>query len=317
MRGSVMKCEVCLEQLEEYFDGELAEVEASQVGEHLITCSACAGEFATLTAEQELFTRYDREIEVSPGLWNSIAERSVPAAVSSGNGFLTWFAGLFAVRSLSFAGAVAVVLLAILIGVAYVVTRRPSTETVMTSATTIKQEQSLKPQQKAPVGPVQEKQRDIDIYRELHAKNLRRAVKAGQSDVIQDERGVELDVISTDLGRDQEDEDTARHLEQTQNLLRSIRNVRLSDSDDEVDVSYDKALSRRLLSENIVLRRDAEMKAKYPTKSLLTDVEPLLIDIANLPDLAKPEDVRTIQERVQKTEIVAALSEYQGRGTDR
>jgi hypothetical protein len=64
------------------------------------------------------------------------------------------------------------------------------------------------------------------------------------------------------------------------------------------------------LNENIVLRRDAEMKAKYPTKMLLSDLEPLLIDIANLPDQAKPEEVRVIKDRVQKTEIVAALIGY-------
>jgi hypothetical protein len=64
----------------------------------------------------------------------------------------------------------------------------------------------------------------------------------------------------------------------------------------------------------VVLRREAEMKAKFPTKTLLADLEPLLIDIANLPDQAKPEDVRAIKERVQKTEIVAALVDYQDKG---
>jgi hypothetical protein len=122
-------------------------------------------------------------------------------------------------------------------------------------------------------------------------------------------------VLSADLGLDLDDQETAKHIEQTENLLRSIRNVALSDTDDEVDVSYDKALSRRLLIENVVLRRDAEMKAKFPTKTLLADLEPLLIDIANLPDRAKPDDVRAIKERVQKTEIVAALVDYQERGT--
>jgi len=81
-------------------------------------------------------------------------------------------------------------------------------------------------------------------------------------------------------------------------------------------VTYDKALSRRLLNENVVLRRDAEMKAKFPTKTLLTDLEPFLIDIANLPDHARPEDVRAIKERVKKTEIVAALIDYQDRGAN-
>ena len=120
-------------------------------------------------------------------------------------------------------------------------------------------------------------------------------------------------MLSTDFGyQDIDDRDTAKHLEQTQNLLRSIRNVSLGDNNDqEIDVTYDKALSRRLLNENIVLRRDAEMKAKFPAKSLLSDLEPFLIDIANLPDHAKPNEVRIIKERVQRTEIVAALIGYE------
>ena len=123
------------------------------------------------------------------------------------------------------------------------------------------------------------------------------------------------DVLSSDLGDlDIDEQDTAKHIEQTQNLLRSIKNLPVSDSDDEIDVSYDKALSRRLLNENVVLRREAEMKAKFPTKTLLADLEPFLIDIANLPDHARPEDVRVIKERVRKTEIVAALLDYQDRG---
>ena len=124
-------------------------------------------------------------------------------------------------------------------------------------------------------------------------------------------------MFATDLGFDIEEKETAKHIEQTENLLRSIRNYIVADGEEEIDVSYDKALSRRLLIENVVLRRDAEMKAKFPTKTLLADLEPLLIDIANLPDHAKPEEVRAIKERVQKTEIVAALIEFQDGRQDR
>ena len=150
------------------------------------------------------------------------------------------------------------------------------------------------------------KQTPVVIQRQPRTGIKRHRVKP----IIKDNPGV----ISTDLGYlDIDERDTAKHIEQTENLLRSIRNFNISDTDDEIDVSYDKALSRRLLIENVVLRREAEMKAKFPTKTLLADLEPFLIDIANLPDQAKPEEVRAIKERVQKTEIVAALLDYQDR----
>ena len=49
------------------------------------------------------------------------------------------------------------------------------------------------------------------------------------------------------------------------------------------------------------------MQAEFPTPTLWSELDPLLIGLANLPDQAKPEDVRLIKERVQKTEIVAEL----------
>jgi len=117
-------------------------------------------------------------------------------------------------------------------------------------------------------------------------------------------------VLFTDAAYpDIEDRDTASHLEQAQNLLLSIRNIK-SDDDEEIDVTYEKSESRRLLNENIVLRRDAEMAGKFPAKSVLGSLEPFLIDIANLPDKAPAPDVRQIKERVQKTEIVAELRGY-------
>jgi len=119
------------------------------------------------------------------------------------------------------------------------------------------------------------------------------------------------DVLFTDVAYSAaEEEETQKHIEQAQNLLRSVRNIEFSEDDTEVDVSYEKALSRQLLNENVVLRRDAEMSGKFPVKTLLSSLEPFLLDIANLPDKTSPDDLRVIKDRVEKTEIVAALHSY-------
>lgn len=225
-------------------------------------------------AEYELYARYDRDLQVPAELWARI-EREIVTVERSNFG---WWMGIAAVLVLS-------------IGLGSVFLLSQKNETIA----------SLKlPEEATPI--IQERPVENKT-----GKVIRRIKKPVHTD--------NPGVLSADLGAfDPDDQDTAKHIEQTENLLRSIRNVSVSDSDDEVDVSYDKALSRRLLIENVVLRRDAEMKAKFPTKTLLADLEPLLIDIANLPDRAKPEDVRAIKERVQKTEIVAALVDYQERG---
>ena len=288
-----MKCEVCLELLEEYLDGELEDRE--QVAAHLITCAGCSATFATLTAEQELFAQYDREIEVPPFLWTRVAAHTVSENKPKRN----WFVSLFATP----ATAIAILLIAIAFGVLYL--RSSHKAPAPQLATSPSQAPNPVPQSVQSAAP----KREVIASRKKPGLRVKPSIVHAAVD--------QSDVLSSDLAYlDMDEQDTARHIEQTQNLLRSIRNLPVSDGEEEVDVTYDKALSRRLLNENVVLRRDAEMKAKFPTKTLLADLEPFLIDIANLPDRARPEDVRVIKERVQKTEIVAALLDYQDRGTN-
>lgn len=292
-----MKCEVCLELLEEYLDGELPPQDQAQVGEHLIACTGCSASFAALTAEQELFARYDHEVEVPPFLWTRIAAHTV---AESNGARSSWYKRVMAIFASPVASAIVVLLLAIAVGLVYVMSRQPASKPTVAA--------------KDPTPPLKQ----VDDPKSSTPKNDPNIVashskpKPRHKSAINRTATDQSDVLSSNLGYlDIDDLDTARHIEQSQNLLRSIRNVPVSDSDEEIDVTYDKALSRRLLNENVVLRRDAEMKAKFPTKTLLTDLEPFLIDIANLPDHARPEDVRAIKERVKKTEIVAALIDYQ------
>jgi hypothetical protein len=280
-----MKCEVCLPLLEEYLDGELAAEDREQIAAHLITCSECSESFAALTAEQELFARYDRELEVPPFMWTRVAAHTVAERNVAKRGWL------------SLAGAIAVTLIVIATGVVYLSSNKtPDTKIAKSPSQPPKPNPVPKSVQSA--APKREKKQGSRVRTRIVR------IPTDQSDV-----------LSSDVGYlDMDDQDTATHIEQSKLLLRSIKNVAIADNDDEIDVTYDKALSRRLLNENVVLRRDAEMKAKFPTKTLLADLEPFLIDIANLPDRARAEDVRVIKERVQKTEIVAALVDYQDRG---
>jgi len=228
-------------------------------------------------AEEELFARYDRELEVPPQLWTAIETQIAPVEKSS----FAWWARI----------AAGIVLT---IGFSSLLLRSHNSETIA----------ALQLPEPPPV----------IVERPTSTNQVKRSRQITKPIRLNNTRPDNPGVLSTDVGFDLDEEETAKHIEQTENLLRSIRNVPLSDTDDEIDISYDKALSRRLLNENVVLRRDAEMKAKFPTKTLLADLEPLLIDIANLPDRAKAEDLRAIKERVQKTEIVAALVDYQDRG---
>ena len=306
-----MKCDDCFNLLEEYIDGEAAARDTEQVSAHLITCAACAHELEVLTAEREIYARYDRELAISPAMWSAIAARTAESRpIDSGERFSLagWLAGLFATPRYAFAGAAAVAIFAVLIGVVFLRTRtrerQPERETAV----------------KVDNAPRQSPTPDVVVIK--HPPQMDESVLSGPdkhpagelSRVIPSRptrRSEQPDVLFADAAyTDIEDKDTADHVAQAENLLRSVRSLQVSDDDEEVDVSYEKATSRRLLNENVVLRRDAEMAGKFPAKKLLGELEPFLIDIANLPDKTTPTDLRAINDRMQKTEIVAALRSY-------
>jgi hypothetical protein len=58
------------------------------------------------------------------------------------------------------------------------------------------------------------------------------------------------------------------------------------------------------------LRREAEGAENAPAKSLLSSLEPLLIDIANLPARPVSGDLASVRRRIRKSEIVVALQVY-------
>lgn len=103
---------------------------------------------------------------------------------------------------------------------------------------------------------------------------------------------------------------TADHIEQAELLLRSFRNASAGDKDALVEVAFDSRQSRDLLDRNILLRRSAETKKNLPVGQLLGDLEPFLIDIANLGSEPSRDDVQAIQQRMERREIVSDLELY-------
>ena len=305
-----MKCDDCLNLLEAYVDGEAGEHESERVRTHLMTCSACENEFAALTAESELYARYDRELRISPATWNGISARIATenSAVESGErrDVRGWFAGLFAWPrlGLAFSGAMAVVLSMFAVGYLYFRTQ-PDRPLHTAGINNVRAGSALI-----------ENQADAPVETGSEPNNFDNPTRAEQSaDKTKEPRRPQRlvddpGVLFTDAAYTaMEDRDTASHLDQAQKLLVSFRSLP-ADDDQDVDVSYEKSESRRLLSENVVLRRDAEASGKFPTKSVLGSLEPFLIDIANLPDKAPASEVRQIKDRVQRTEIVAELRSY-------
>lgn len=70
-----MKCEDCLDVIEEYFDKELGALSSIDVAAHLVACTTCAQAYEALKQEQMVYASYKREVEVTPALWQGIQAR--------------------------------------------------------------------------------------------------------------------------------------------------------------------------------------------------------------------------------------------------
>ena len=99
----------------------------------------------------------------------------------------------------------------------------------------------------------------------------------------------------------------ARHLEQSELLLRSFRNIRATDGGSAPGIGYERRRARQLLYQNIRLRREADDAGDVEVGSLLGALEPILLDIANLRDKPHKEEMQAIRERVERKNLVPLL----------
>jgi hypothetical protein len=83
--------------------------------------------------------------------------------------------------------------------------------------------------------------------------------------------------------------------------------VRLNEPGEKAEVGYEKKKAQQLVYQNMMLRREADAAGDVQTATLLEDLEPILIDIANLPKEPADDDIRVIKERVERKNIVALL----------
>jgi hypothetical protein len=333
-----MRCEECLHLVEEYVDGEIGVREAEQLTAHLSLCATCAEAADALAREQEVYTRYRREVEVTPEMWHVVSARiEAEKALRPSNTeprWRTWLAETFGTNSrLRPAFGVALVLVALCITtialVKYLNSRR-SRETMALrfeptrvmpyelkankdSAPVERVERTatvISPERKATVAANVNDKRKAFVQPPAPRDESSRPPALTLDEVEQTAASVaERDESAANASQPSGDPETeiARHVEKAQMLLRSFKNVQLAESSHAPDISYEKEQARKLLYRNIILRREAATQRNSPAEKLLSALEPILLDIANLPDHPAAADVRSIAQRMRKKEIMTAL----------
>lgn len=100
---------------------------------------------------------------------------------------------------------------------------------------------------------------------------------------------------------------TALHFEKSETLLVAFRNVRLNEPGAAAEVAYERKRAQQLVLQNMMLRRQADAAGDVQISSLLENLEPILIDISNLPDKPDNDAVHVIRQRVERKNIVPLL----------
>lgn len=328
-----MNCKECISLLEDYLYRQLN----ATVGEHLVThlaaCDVCAGEYALLRREQEIYAGC--ELQVAPEFWNAVRTRITQEEQSRSRKFevLAGWRGLRFNPILTV--ATCCLMLVGLAGLLRYVETRSAGQRATTAKTQVGQPPDMTPiRQNSNTGQVVDARPKPEALLDQSQKNVRsrgglalRRVNPGRAGVSRVARNygtkeeqpapgasvlVEQrptlsaqNTIASDL-----DADSVRHIERAEMLLRSFKNSRLLRTANTLDLNYERRLSKDLVGRNILLRRDAELAGDVALARLLDRLEPFLREIANLQDHSGRREIGLVREGLMREQIIAALQTF-------
>jgi hypothetical protein len=292
------------ETLQAYLDGELTEGAARRAMAHLAECAGCARRIAEARqALSAISSKLDDHLLVNIPVerlrarFEDIVAEAVAEPVTRPSPISFSWRAAPAVASLLITVTMAVVVWLVLIA--------PKPEQVAIAPPQEKTTSANQPASREPETgqqPVNAPGRK-DIGARRKSKSARLASSPRFAPIPEPPapaRGLREGAYFFDL-------ETTMHMEKAQVLLRSFENA--SDPDAK-ELAYDKRVSRELLLRNILLRREAEASENAPAKSLLGLLEPLLLDIANLPAKPAAGDLASIKKRIRKSVVVVAMQIY-------
>ncbi|HEY8227195.1 MAG TPA: zf-HC2 domain-containing protein [Pyrinomonadaceae bacterium] len=305
-----MSCE-CTEKISQLIDGELPEIEARTMQRHLNECSECQQareDFLSFRSQIANYIPAISPIAQAEGLVRIVGRQDrIAPGITSGKPRFAWN------FSFGMAAFATMFVLAALVGfIVYKATQNNTTAPAQLAKTNPvpASEPSPKPspsdagtrqkdRQAPPNKPAQPKSSTPSIPRRTPRDSENFAanrIKPGSNinSVNESVRAADMQAL------------TALHLEKSELLLRAFRNIRTGETE-SAEIAYERKQAQQLIVRNMMLRREADNSGDVQVASLLENLEPILLDIANLPDDAAPDDIRVINERVERKNIVALL----------
>lgn len=321
-----MNCEKYLNLINDLIEGELDEQTAEQVNLHIFACGYCEAEFETLNREKEIYAHFLFDIEPPKDLTRkfqtkleSLEQEKIVPSVSFDRKISNFF-GFLPLKPL-FAAAIVLLVFGFgyfLIKTALIETEKPfvsesKTPPILPSENPKKEFSEISQREITEVKNVSPKAvkakfvvkpQAIATNKPTVEKPLTREKMATENRVLPKKDDAEIEEIRVfEL-------ETAKQIEKVEMLLRSFRNARYAEDRAEYDVAYEKEQARKLLENNVRLRRQSEVYGMRMTNEILSKVEPYLLEISNLNTNPSDEEVLEIKQRVRNQNIIAGLQGF-------
>jgi hypothetical protein len=290
------------EKISSLIDGELSTTEAREVERHLLSCSDCQQvrlDFLNLRSQIAAF-----ETSLQPAVQNRALKKIVATPRRAPARRLGWSFGAPAVAFAT------LVIVAAIIGL--LMYKRSNTDPVDRSQVAVHSPTPVPPasaqqKQEPEPSPSPSKGNEQTAPHRTPSPSPKRPLvrepKPGeQFALIPSPPSAPEPVRSADAQTM-----TALHFEKSETLLVAFRNVRLDDPGTASEIAYERKRAKQLVYQNMMLRREADAAGDVQSSSLLESLEPILIDIANLPDKPDTDAVRVIRQRVERKNIVPLL----------
>lgn len=285
------------EKISSLIDGELSTTEAREVERHLLDCSECQevrADFLNLRSELASF-----ETSPQPAVQNRALKKILTTPHRAPARRLGWSFGTSAVAFAT------LVIVAALIGLLmYKSSNTNPTEQKQVAVNTPTPVPAASVQPEPSPSPGKDNEQPAPRRSPAPApKRIVREPKPGEQFAsIPSVPSAPEPVRSADAQTM-----TALHFEKSETLLVAFRNVRLNDPGTAAEIAYERKNAKQLVYQNMMLRREADSAGDIQSSSLLESLEPILIDIANLPDKPDTDAVRVIRQRVERKNIVPLL----------
>ncbi len=301
-------------------DGELPALEITEVKKHLKECSDCTAAHESFLLLRSQLSSYASTVDaaaIDAALAKIVSPRDkydTPAVSRGWRERLAAF-GFGGTATPRFAAAAALVVLAVTIGIVSLLLKRPDPElasgspsTPITAGTPDQVSGTRKPQVQKPAGAQPATPPAKPKPAQTPARNVPRTPRR-RPDTAPNYSAIEANVATNDQTLEGAEVEliTARHLEQSELLLRAFRNVRSANGGKAPEIRYERQRAQKLLYQNMLVRREADAKGDVQVSTLLGSLEPILLDIANLSDKPRNEEVVAIKDRVERKSLVPLL----------